>query len=186
MTKDQISWNILHTNFEKSNWRLKDAKDGRSGDLREASVSFDEMAKHKVFQSSGDLRVEETGHRHFLSLFVSPDYVYDELHGVGEEYWLLELVVKVNITASLITPGVNIFSLFTARNSNSFCLSLQVGNDNYNEDHSILFGFEFLRTYKIEEKLTVTLDKDSLNNADVVVEAGIVFILPSNCINATC
>ena len=85
-----MNWNILHTNFKASDWKFKSAKDN---DVRKR-LNFDEMVKNDVFRISRDIDV--IGNRHSLKLFVSPGYEYNEFDSYDDEYWLVEMVLKVN------------------------------------------------------------------------------------------
>ena len=87
-----MKWNILHTNFKKPDWNFKMAKDS---DVRK-SLNFEEMGKNDIFRISNDIDI--TNNRHNLTLFVSPGYEYNEYHSIGDEYWLIEMVMKVGDT----------------------------------------------------------------------------------------
>ena len=92
VTKDQITWNILHTNFRSENWNYQLAKER---DLRK-SLSFLEMTTNDIFSVSNDMYVSYK--RHSLALNVSPSYVYNEFDGYGDEYWIVEMIVKVCVS----------------------------------------------------------------------------------------
>ena len=47
----------------------------------------------------------------------------------------------------------------------------QVGDEDYHEEYSVLLGFEFARTFKVERKISVTFETDS-DNKHVIVEQG--------------
>jgi len=79
----------LHTNFKGANWKWSIAKDS---DVRKR-LSYDQMVKNDVFRISEDMKVENK--EHSLELFVSPGYQYNEYDAVGDELWIVEMVVKV-------------------------------------------------------------------------------------------
>ena len=89
VNKQAIRWNILHTNFKGANWKWSIAKDS---DVRKR-LSYDQMVNNDVFRISEDMNIENK--EHSLELFVSPGYQYNEYDAVGDELWIVEMVVKV-------------------------------------------------------------------------------------------
>ena len=52
------------------------------------------MVENKVFRISKDIDISDQTHS--LELFVSAGYHYDEYDAVGDELWLVEMVVMVS------------------------------------------------------------------------------------------
>ena len=48
----------------------------------------------------------------------------------------------------------------------------QVGNDDYHEEYSVLFGFEFARTFQVDRQITVEFETDSYDKR-ALVEKGL-------------
>ena len=88
--KKAIKWNILHTNFKGSDWKFSRAK---NDDVRQR-LNYQKMVENKVFRISKDMDI--TDQTHSLELFVSAGYQYDEYDAVGDELWLVEMVVMVS------------------------------------------------------------------------------------------
>ena len=66
----------------------------KDNDVRKR-LTYDEMVKNKVFRISDNMNIDDK--QHSLQLFVSPGYQYDEYDSVGDELWIVEMVVKVKI-----------------------------------------------------------------------------------------
>ena len=96
--KKSIKWNILHTNFKGSDWKFSRAKDD---DVRQR-LNYEKMVENKVFRISKDIDVSDQTHS--LELFVSAGYHYDEYDAVGDELWLVEMVV-------MVSNGINIIHI---------------------------------------------------------------------------
>ena len=88
--KTAIKWNILHTNFKGSDWKFSRAK---NDDVRQR-LNYDKMVENKVFRITKDIDISDQTHS--LELFVSAGYHYDEYDAVGDELWLVEMVVMVS------------------------------------------------------------------------------------------
>ena len=116
--KDDITWNILHTNFKGSDWKLSRAK---QYDVRK-KLSYDEMVGNEVFRVSNDLR--RNGNKHSIDLFVSPGFRYNEYDSVGDELWLVEMVAKVR-SSDFIAISSEMFKLERTNNViTTFCFLL--------------------------------------------------------------
>ena len=95
VSKNAVRWNILHTNFKGSNWKYNRAKES---DVRKKDLSYDEMVNNEVFRISNDMSMNDNTHS--MELFVSSGYQYDEYSAVGDEFWLVEMVVKVKVAST--------------------------------------------------------------------------------------
>ena len=94
VSKQAIRWNIYHTDFKRENWKYSMAKDNDAERRTpRGGLTYDEMVKNKVFRISDDMNIDDK--QHSLQLFVSPGYQYDEYDSVGDELWIVEMVVKV-------------------------------------------------------------------------------------------
>ena len=80
----------MHTNFKGSDWKFSRAK---NDDVRQR-LNYDKMVENKVFRISKDIDISDQTHS--LELFVSAGYHYDEYDAVGDELWLVEMVVMVS------------------------------------------------------------------------------------------
>ena len=48
---------------------------------------------------------------------------------------------------------------------------MQVGDEEYHEEYSVLFGFEFGRTFMVPRKLSVAFDTNSFTK-DIILKQG--------------
>ena len=66
----------------------------KDNDVRKR-LSYDEMVNNKVFRIADNMNIDDK--QHSLQLFVSSGYQYDEYDSVGDELWIVEMVVKEKI-----------------------------------------------------------------------------------------
>ena len=86
----------MHTNYKGSDWKFSRAK---NDDVRQR-LNYDKMVENKVFRISKDIDISDQTHS--LELFVSAGYQYDEYDAVGDELWLVEMVVMVSNCINII------------------------------------------------------------------------------------
>ena len=132
------------------------------------------MVNNDVFRISDDLR--RNGNKHSMDLYVSPGFRYNEYDAVGDELWLVEMTAKVKCISGLqLSIILEMYQIEHDQNLIRLSLS-QIQSDDpdldIQDEFSVLFGFEFERTFKTERKIHVEFLTRSYSK-DVVVEQGI-------------